>query len=109
LVDHDSLATLLRIQQLLPLVLLDALVGEEMDVLDEEFRVACEACATLGRLDLACILSNLAGVDRDLAEQMQVLHVGLLVHLRYLEVVQLLDHVLELSHDLPDLARLLNA
>lgn len=92
LVNHILLAVLLRVQQLLPLVFLDAFFAELMDVLYKKFSVASETF-------WAGLLSKLLGIDCYLREQMQILNIAILMNLCDFEVVDLLDHLLELAHN----------
>lgn len=68
-----------------------------MDVLDQELGVRREVGLVLRQI------LGLLGVHGDLGEEVKVLHVGLLVDLGDFEIVNLLDHLLELGHDFKSL------
>lgn len=71
-----------------------------MDVLDQELGIRREVCLVLRQI------LGLLGVHGDLGEKVEVLHVRLLVDLGDFEVVNLLDHLLELGHDFKSLTLL---
>lgn len=93
LVDDVLLTSLFGVNQLFPLVFLDALFCVELDVFDKELSIARKVlCSSADRL-------NFLSVDRDLTQEMQILNIALFVDLSNFEVMDLLDHLLELSHD----------
>ena len=95
LINHILLTVFLRVEQLLSLVLLDAFFRELVDVFDQELRVAREVKRLTRR-----ILGHILGVYCDLTEKMEILHVAVLVDLSDFKVVDFLNHLLELGHNL---------
>jgi hypothetical protein len=95
LVDHILLTIFLGVEQFLSLVLLDALFRELVDVFDQELRVAGKVKRLTRR-----IRGHILGVHSDLTQKMEILHVAVLVDLCDFKVVDFLNHLLELGHNL---------
>lgn len=95
LINHILLPIFLRVEQFLSLVLLDAFFRELMDVFDQELRVAGKVKGLTGR-----ILGHILSVYCDLTKKMEILHVAVLVDLSDFKVVDFLNHLLELGHNL---------
>lgn len=92
LIDYILLTSLFGVNQLFPLIFLDALLCVELDVLDKELSIARKV------LSSSADGLDLLSVHRDLTQEMQILNIALFVDLSNFEVVDLLDHLLELSH-----------